>query len=123
MKSLSNLSHGASGISASIVLVRSAFQERLNAARKFVTEFIDIGGHVVIVRGPRWRQRAAQPLKFLQGFGERGERLRRSYRIDRTLGQRAALGVHGFDGGELVDHGAIEPLDGAAQRRVDLLPS
>ena len=33
---------------ASIVQVRPACDERVNAARKFVTEFIDVGGHVVI---------------------------------------------------------------------------
>ncbi len=122
MKSPSNLSHGASGICASIASIAPACDESSNAARKFVTEFIDIGGHVVIVVRSGW-QRAAQPLEFLQGFGERGERLRRPHGIDRTLRQRAALCVHGFDGGKLVEHRAIEPLDGGAQRRIDLLPS
>ena len=35
--------------------VSPACDERVNAARKFVTEFIDIGWHVIVVN--HWRER------------------------------------------------------------------
>ena len=53
-KSRSSLARSCGGRLASIAIVRPAFHERLNAARKVVTEFIEVGGHVVIAFGSGW---------------------------------------------------------------------
>jgi hypothetical protein len=70
MKSLSNRIQGRNGSSLNIVASSPAVDERINAARKFVTEFIDVGGHVIIVFELGLRQRTLQALQLLQGFGE-----------------------------------------------------
>ena len=60
MKSLSNRGiHRWSDGSATIARVSPLHDKYINAARKFVTEFVDIGGHVGIIRSSVWQDRAA----------------------------------------------------------------
>ena len=46
MKSLWSVTSLCGWIVLSIVLIRAAFHERRNSARKFVTEGIGVGGHI-----------------------------------------------------------------------------
>src|SRR5689334_9537848 len=60
--------------------VSPACDKRINASRKLATEFIDVGGEIIVivvmafVCGPR-RERCAcaQPLQVLQGLGQHAE--------------------------------------------------
>ena len=74
MKSLSNFSiHRSSDGSATIARVSSLHDKHINAARKFITEFVDIDGYVGIIRssvGGAW----LHALQLLQSFGETRER-------------------------------------------------
>ncbi len=55
--------------SVTIARVSSLHDKRINAARKFVTEFIDIGRDVSII-GSSIGGAGLQALQLLQGFGE-----------------------------------------------------
>ena len=70
MKSLSKrtIARWCDGL-ATVASASPLRDESFNAARKFVTEFIDIGGHVIII-GSRIGRRGLQALQLLQGFGE-----------------------------------------------------
>src|SRR4029077_6257660 len=76
MKSLSNRGiHRSVGGATHNFRVSPARDEFFNAARKRVTEFVDIGGHVGIIRsiaGGGW----LHALQLLQGFREARERPR-----------------------------------------------
>ena len=113
MKSLSNRGiHRCNRRSTSIRRVSPACDEFFNAARKFVTEFIDIGRHVGIIRsgvGGGW----LHALQLLQGFGETRERPRGprgAARAAHVCGQRV-------DRGKFVEDGAVQSRDGVGKRR------
>jgi hypothetical protein len=123
MKSLSNRIQGRSGISHSIVSARPTVDERINTTRKFVTEFINVGGHVIIIFELSLRERALQTLQLLQGFGEAGERARGSLSINRILRLAFQPRTHGFNGTEFFKYRAMQPHDRVAGRRQSRLVS
>src|SRR5260221_14624067 len=99
MKSLLNRIHRLSGPVASISRVHPARDEGINLLRKFVTEFIDIGGHVVII-GSWLGGGGLQALGLFQGFREGLGRAGCGFGGDRALRPTLWPRPRAFEGGK-----------------------
>jgi len=91
-----------------------AFNESSNASRKLSTEFVDVGGHIIIVFELGLRESALQALQLLQGFGEAREGARGSLGICGVLWLAFQPCTHGFNDLEFLKHGAMQPHDRVA---------
>src|SRR5258707_8499166 len=99
MKSLLNRIHRLSGPVASISRVHPARDEGINLLRKFVTEFIDIGGQVVIIGS--WPGRGALPgVGPFQGAPEAFGPAGRAVRVGRPYRLPPDARSHAFHGAE-----------------------
>src|SRR6185437_8669373 len=116
-KSLSNRASWLGVHVLNKVLVRPAFHESLNFARKRFTKFIDVGRHIVIVIGSRLRERAAHAVDFLHGFGERAERARGGFALARAPRHAFQRFAQGADRRDLLVGLAFEVVDHARGAR------
>jgi hypothetical protein len=111
MKSLSNLSSHRSGCCVRSVNAVPLGDKHLNSSRKFVTEFIDVGGHVII--GSRIGVVRLQALQLLQGFGEGRQR---AHGGGGAIRPAARVLAHGFHFGQFGKDKPMQPGDGVGQR-------
>src|SRR5436305_1073785 len=99
-------------MSLSMPRLSPACDERVNAARKVVTELVDVSGHVVIViETSSRRQAAAQPRQRLQRLRQGRERACRPLGVRRHAWQRTELRPYRLFGGELLLHQSLDALD------------
>ena len=101
--------------------------ERVNAARKIATEFIDVSWHVVIVQVLLiyvllgnvlfGRKAGAHALKGVKGLRQRRQRARAALGRFRGVVLAAPLRLRGFFGGDLIDGQRFDPVDGGGQMR------
>ena len=126
-KSRAALTHRRSGIPSSIASASPGGKESANASRKFVTEFIEVGGHVVIVGSGLLRGGgglAAHELQSVQGGGEAGEGAGDALALEQAERPALELGARGLERGELGLDRGMQRFDAVEQRRAAaLLPS
>jgi len=100
--------------SLTIACVNPARDKFVNAARKVVTEFIDIGRHVMV--GSIFRGIALQSLQLLQGLCKAGYGSGGSLRIASAMRLAAYLRSQRFKRREFLEDGAIQAHNGVGKR-------